>query len=176
MEAINWLLYQIDPVLIAPYRFLDNPLMGWWAGTFVLALEAAFLGELTQAVAFRVNRTHIAQTTERTLYYYEQSIKANQAKDEEAYKKINWMANEEYGKSFFLFMAMGMASLWPAFLAAAWLNERFGEITLMLPKWAGGFELSFLAPFILLYIAARVIFTKLRPYIPFLRLPSSASA
>jgi hypothetical protein len=172
MDAITWLLHKIDPVLIAPYRFFDNPMAGWWAGTFVLALWAAFLGELTLAVAYRVNRGPIAKTSERTLYYHEQSFKAKQAKDEGAYKKINRLANEAYGKTFFLFIAMGMGSLWPAFFAAAWLNERFGQIVFTLPKWAGGFELSFLAPFVILYIVARVIFTKLRPYIPFLRPPA----
>ena len=97
-----------------------------------------------------------------------QSIKAKQAGDEKAYKGINTLANEAFGKSFFLFMAMGMASLWPAFFAAAWLSERFNDIVFKLPGWAGGLELNFIAPFIILYIAARIIFTKLRPHIPFL--------
>jgi len=171
VDTIKWVLGKIDPVLIAPYRFFDDPLIGWWVGTFVLALWAAFLGELTLAVAYRVNRDPIAKTSESTLYYHEQSLKAKQAKDEQAYKKINRLANEEFGKSFFLLIAMGMGSLWPAFFAAAWLNERFGAIVFKLPQWAGGFDLSFLAPFVLLYIGARVIFSKVRPYIPFLKLP-----
>ena len=171
MDAIARVLHKIDPVLIAPYRFFDDPMLGWWVGTFVLALWAAFLGELTLAVAYRVNRGPIARSSERTLYYHEQSLKAKQAKDEGAYKKINRLANEAYGKTFFLFIAMGMGSLWPAFFAAAWLNERFGAIVFKLPHWAGRFELSFLAPFVLLYIAARVIFSKLRLYIPFLKPP-----
>ena len=127
MDAIARVLHKIDPVLIAPYRFFDDPMLGWWVGTFVLALWAAFLGELTLAVAYRVNRGPIARTSERTLYYHEQSLKAKQAKDEGAYKKINRLANEAYGKTFFLFIAMGMGSLWPAFFAAAWLNERLLE-------------------------------------------------
>jgi hypothetical protein len=65
-------------------------------------------------------------------------------------------------------MAMGMASLWPAFFAAAWLNLRFADIVFTLPKWAGGFELNFIAPFIILYIVARFLFAKLKPYVPFL--------
>jgi len=172
VDIITRVLQKIDPVLIAPYRLFDDPMIGWWVGTFVLALWAALLGELTLAVAYRVNRGPIAKTSESTLYYHEQSLKAKQAKDEGAYKKINRMANEEFGKSFFLLMAMGMGSLWPAFFAAAWLNERFADIVFKLPQWAGGVELGFLAPFVLLYIAARVLFSKLRPHIPFLRLPS----
>jgi hypothetical protein len=172
VDAIAWALHKIDPVLIAPYRLFDDPVMGWWVGTFVLALWATFLGELTLAVAYRINRDAIAKTSESTFYYHEQSLKAKQAKDEGAYKKINRQANEEFGKSFFLLMAMGMGSLWPAFFAAAWLNARFGAIVFKLPQWAGGFELSFLAPFVLLYIAAKVLFSKLRPHIPFLRVPT----
>ncbi|MBN1104592.1 MAG: hypothetical protein JXL84_14335, partial [Deltaproteobacteria bacterium] len=140
----------------------------WWVGTFVLALWATLLGELASAAAYRVNRQAIEKSSKRALYYQEQSLKARQAKDEKAYKMINKLANEAYGKSFFLLMAMGMGSLCPAFLAAAWLNERFGEFVFSLPIWAGGFELNFLAPFIILYIAARILMKEVRPRISLL--------
>ena len=115
MEPITWLLTKIDPVLIYPYRWFENPMLGWWMGTFILALWASLLGELTLAAAYRLNRSHIARNLDRTSYFHLQSLKAKQAGDEKAYKGINKLANEEFGKSFFLFMAMGMASLWPAF-------------------------------------------------------------
>ena len=168
MEQITWFLTKIDPVLIYPYRLFENPMLGWWVGTFILALWASLFGELTLAVAYRINRRHIAKKLDQTTYYHLQSLKAKQAGDEEAYKGINKLANEEFGKSFFLFMAMGMASLWPAFFAAAWLNKRFGDIVFAMPKWAGGVELNFIAPFIILYIVARIIFSKLKPHIPLL--------
>jgi hypothetical protein len=168
MEQISWFLTKIDPVLIFPYRLFENPLLGWWVGTFILALWASLLGELTLAVAYRINRNHIAKNWDQTLYYHLQSMKAKKAGDEKAYKGINKLANEEFGKSFFLFMAMGMASLWPAFFAAAWLDRRFGDIIFVLPKWAGGLELNFIAPLVILYIAARMIIAKLKPYFPFL--------
>jgi hypothetical protein len=168
MEQIAWFLAKIDPVLIFPYRWFENPLLGWWVGTFILALWAGMLGELTLAAAYRINRRHVAKNLDQTTYYHLQSLKAKQAGDEKAYKGINKLANEEFGKSFFLFMAMGMASLWPAFFAAAWLNLRFGDIVFVLPKWAGGLELNFIAPFIILYIVARMIFAKLKPHLPFL--------
>jgi hypothetical protein len=168
MDAINWFLNTIDPVLISPYRWFENPLLGWWVGTWILALWASLLGELTLALAYRVNRRHIAKNWEQTEYYHLRSLNAKAAGDDNAYKGINKLANEAFGKSFFLFMAMGMASLWPAFFAAAWLNKRFADIVFTLPGWAGGFELNFIAPFILLYIAARLLFSKLKPYLPFL--------
>jgi hypothetical protein len=168
MDVITWLLNTIDPVLIAPYRWFANPMLGWWVGTFALALWASLLGELTLAVAYRVNRRYIAKNLEKTQYYHQRSLNAKAAGDESAYKGINKLANEAYGKSFFLFMAMGMASLWPAFFAAAWLSRRFADIVFTLPKWAGGFELNFIAPFIILYIIARICLAKLKPYLPFL--------
>ncbi len=172
MEFITWFLLKIDPVLIAPYRFFSNPMLGWWAGTFVLACWATLLGELTMAVAYLFNRSAMEKSAERALYYQEQSLKARQAKDEKSYKMINKLANEAYGKSFFLSIAMGMGSLWPVFFAAAWLDKRFGDLVFELPGWAGGFELSFIAPFIILYIVARIISHKARPYISLLRPPA----
>jgi hypothetical protein len=168
MDIIHWFLNSIDPVLISPYRWFENPLLGWWAGTFVLAVWAGLLGELTLAIAYRINRSHIARNMDQTQYYHERSLNAKASGDEAAYKGINRLANEAFGKSFFLFMAMGMASLWPAFFAAAWLNERFADIVFPLPRWAGGFELNFIAPFIILYIVARVLLGRLKPYLPFL--------
>lgn len=150
----------IDPVLIAPYRWVSNPLLGWWIGTAVLALICAIAGELTSMVAMRINRRQVEQNSEKTLYYHHQSIKAKKHGDEEAYKDINRLANDAFGKSFFLLMAMGMASLWPAFFGAAWLQERFGHIRFYLPEWIGGFDLNFLAPFIILYITARLFLSK----------------
>ena len=174
MDPIAPFLRPLDPFLIAPFRFFDDPILGWWVGTLVLAFWAVLIGELTVAAVFRINRTPVAKQWEETSYYHEQSLKAKQAGDEAAYKKINKLANEAYGKSFFLFIAMGMASLWPAFFAAAWLNMRFGEIAIFLPKWMGGVELSFLAPFVLLYLAVRIIFSRVKRFIPFLKPPPAA--
>jgi len=44
-------------------------------------------------------------------------------------KAINRLANESFGRSFFLSAAMGMGALWPLFFAAGWLDLRYkGEI------------------------------------------------
>jgi len=152
----------IDPILIFPYRMFDNPMAGWWAGTFCLALWAVIIGEATLAAAHRVNRAAVSANLDDTLYYHEQSMKAKQAGDEQAYKGINKLANEAYGKSFFLLMAMGMAALWPAFFAAAWLDRRFGDLQFSLPAWAGGFDLNFIAPFIVIYVLLRVIWGRIK--------------
>ena len=175
MDPIETFLKILDPALIGPYRLFENPMLGWWVGTFLLAFWAVLIGEVTLAVVYRVNRSPVKEHLKKTQYYHEQSLKAKQAGDEKAYTGINKLANESYGKSFFLFLAMGMASLWPAFFAAAWLNMRFGDIFFRLPKWAGGIELNFIAPFIVLYILNRLIFAYLRRRLPFMT-PTSTQA
>lgn len=162
MDPITWLLTAVDPVLIAPFRFFANPIVGWWAGIFALSFWSTLLGELTSAGVFRINRRAVIKNMDETAYYHEQSLKAKQAGDEKAYSGINRLANEAYGKSFFLMIAMGMATLWPAFFAAAWLDMRFGDLVFSLPKWAGGLELNFLAPFILCYVGVRVGYGRIK--------------
>ncbi|MFP4347046.1 MAG: hypothetical protein ACLFQY_02090 [Desulfococcaceae bacterium] len=165
MDPLEILLKTIDPVLILPYRMFDNPMAGWWAGTALLAFWSVLIGELTLATAYYINRAAVSKNLDETLYFHEQSMKAKQAGDETAYKGINKLANEAYGKSFFLLMAMGMASLWPAFFAAAWLDKRFGDIVFTMPSWSGGLELSFLAPFIILYVLMRAACGRVKRWI-----------
>jgi hypothetical protein len=160
VDPIFWFLEAIDPVLIAPFRFFSNPMAGWWAGIALLSLWSVLLGELTMAGVSRINRSAVAKHLNESEYYHEQSLKAKAAGDEKAYRGINRLANEAYGKSFFLMIAMGMAALWPAFFAAAWLEMRFGSFVFTLPTWAGGLELNFLAPFIVCYVGMRLLLSR----------------
>lgn len=100
MDSIQGILTFIDPVLIYPYRLFDNSMAGWWVGTFCLAAWAVLIGEITMAVVGRINRSAVSTNLDETMYYHEQSMKAKQAGDEKAYKGINKLANEAYGKSF----------------------------------------------------------------------------
>ncbi|MDZ7665678.1 MAG: hypothetical protein U5K27_10200 [Desulfotignum sp.] len=84
MDAIQPLLNFIDPVLIYPYRLFDNPMTGWWVGTFCLAAWAVLIGEITMAIAGRINRSAVSTNLDDTMYYHEQSMKAKQAGDEKA--------------------------------------------------------------------------------------------
>ena len=174
--VVGWLT-AIDPILIAPYRWFSNPLLGWTVGTFILCLWAVLLGDLTIMFVFKVNEKYVRSLLEKTDYYHEQSLKAKAAGDEKAYSKINWLANEEFGKSFFTIMAMGMGSLWPAFFAAAWLNARFGQMTFfILPRWAGGYHINFIGPSLGIYIFARYVFIRAKRYAKKLILPNTESA
>jgi hypothetical protein len=160
MVSTQRILEFIDPVLIIPFRMFDSPMTGWWVGNLCLAAWTVLIGEITMAIVGRINRSVVSANLDKTMYYHEQSMKAKQAGDEKAYKGINKLANEAYGKSFFLLMATGMAALWPAFFAVAWLDERFGDISFIMPAWTGGLELNFVAPFILIYISLRVAWAK----------------
>ncbi|MBW1713549.1 MAG: hypothetical protein JRJ59_10415 [Deltaproteobacteria bacterium] len=164
MNPFDWLHAAVDPFLIAPYRWLANPFLAWWLGTFVLCLWAALLGELTLAAAFRINRFRIEEKVQETGKYHSASLKALKSGDKKSYKAINKLANESFGQTFFLQIAMGMGSLWPAFLAAGWLQERFGEVRFPLP----GLEstTNFVPGFILLYILARLTLSRIKKRFP----------
>lgn len=149
------LIQIIDPFLIAPYRWVDPPFLGWWLGTFILACWAAILGELTLAAAFRINRKAVKERLDETSHYSERSINALKSGDKKSYKAINRLANEAFGKSFFLMTSMGMSSLWPAFFAAAWLQKRFGDLRFSFPVLDEG--LNFVPCFIISYVLARVL-------------------
>lgn len=161
--AMNSFYEFLDSFLIAPYRWFKNPLVGWSVGTFILSGWAVLLGELTHLIVYKINKRYVKEALESTRYYHEQSLRAKEAGDERAYRLINKLSNEEFGRSFFLLLAMGCASLWPAFLAAAWLNERFGHITfLILPPWLGGYEINFIGPFVLLYVLAKIFISRIK--------------
>lgn len=155
---MDWFLLQIDPVLIAPYRWFDGPIVSWWLGTFFVSLWAAVIGEGTMAIVNRVNRDAVKTGMEETAMYRDRSMNALKSGDKKSYKLINKMANESFGKSFFLLTAMGMASLWPVFFAAAWLQERFGHIRFPFPYLQDG--LNFVPSLLVCYILARIAVGK----------------
>jgi len=157
---MDWLLLKIDPVLIQPFRWLDSPTLSWWLGTFFVALWAAVVGELTMAVVNRVNRTAVKESTDELNRYRDSSMNALKSGDKQAYKQINKLANEAYGKTFFLTLAMGMASIWPVFLAAAWFQERFGDIRFPFPYVEDG--LNFVPYLLICYIIARVMVGRIK--------------
>jgi len=157
---MEWLLLQIDPVLIQPFRWFDNPTLSWWLGTFIAALWAAAVGEVTMAFVNRVNRSAVKDSMDEMNMYRDRSMNALKSGDKKAYKQINRLANEAYGKTFFLTLAMGMASIWPVFLAAAWFQERFGGIRFPIPYLENG--LNFVPFLLVCYIPARIVVGKVK--------------
>lgn len=155
MDYLKSILSAVDFLLIIPYRWIDDPILGWWLGTFILGIWASILGELTLAAGYRINRSAVSQRLDETSYYQERSLNALKSGDKRSYKAINQLANDAFGRSFFLLMAMGMSSLWPAFLAGAWLQSRFGDLRFFFPFFNDG--LNFVPFFIICYILARFL-------------------
>ncbi len=165
MDPVYWLLEKIDFFLIAPYRWPADPVAGWWLGTFLLCLWCTILGEVTRALLQRVNREYIERENRLMLEGHNKSWEALKSGDKLAYKGFNDQANESFGKGFFMGVAVGSSSLWPAFFALAWLTWRFDELKVPLPLI--GWPVGFATTFIPMYIAMRVLWAlakkSLRP-------------
>ncbi|MFH1035720.1 MAG: hypothetical protein V1806_14525 [Pseudomonadota bacterium] len=157
MEVINLAL---DPFLIIPYRWLGDPVWGWWLGTWVLALLCISVGELTLGLGKRLNRASLAEFEGQSRRMQDSSMRALQQGDKPSYKAMNKLANEAFGRSFFLRAALGMAALWPAFLAAGWLNARFEGLVIPLPGLGQG--LGWLPAFVSLYLLSRLAWGALK--------------
>jgi hypothetical protein len=162
MDIVSGLINGIDQFLIAPYRWPEDPMLGWWLGTLILALWSTLSGRATMALVMRVNLRHVKEGLKETSLRHTQSMNALKAGDKESYKAINKLANEAYGKTFFLQVAMAAASLWPVPLALGWLQLRFSEVRfplpLDIPLMRNGVGYAFV--FIPLYILVRILVAK----------------
>ena len=163
MDIFSGLISGMDQFLIAPYRWPKNPMAGWWLGTSILALWSTLLGKATMALVMRTNLQHVKESLAETSLRHTQSMNALRAGDKESYKAINKLANEAYGKTFFLQVSMAAASLWPIPLALGWLQLRFSEvrfpIPLELPNVGSSVGYAFI--FIPLYILVRILVGKM---------------
>jgi hypothetical protein len=168
MEILKLLLEVGESILRAPYILPLPPLIAWLIGTFWLALIASLFGEITLATLYWVNRHHIKKLATDMARRHNQSVNALISKDKGAFKAINRLANEAFGKVFFTQIAMGMASLWPAFFAAAWLKLHFAGVIIINIHFIN-WDVYYLPPFVLLYIAARILFTHIKRRIPLFR-------
>ena len=163
MDFVTGLINSVDQILIAPYRWSQNPVLGWWLGTFILSLWTTLLGRTTMSLVMRMNLSHVKEGLAETSMRHNQSMNALKAGDKESYKAINQLANEAYGKTFFLQVAMAAATLWPIPLALGWLQLRFSEVRfplpLDIPLMSNGVGYAFV--FIPLYILVRILTAKL---------------
>ena len=123
----------VDAFLIAPYRWPDIPDVGWWLGTTLLAAWCTILGKITLILAYRVNHSHVKEIEREMVDRHNQSVNALKAGNKPAYKAINRLANEAYGKTFFFQVAMACSSLWPVPFALGWMQARFSGVDFLLP-------------------------------------------
>lgn len=163
MASFNIILGIVDLFLITPYRWPQDPFLGWWLGTLMVGIWCVILGEMTLALAYRVNRSRVKEVTRDLLEYHDRSMNALKAGDKPAFKAINRLANEAYGKTFFLQVSIACASLWPVALALGWMQTRFSGVDFPLPFVFPfiGDTVGYPFAFIPVYILVRILFRKI---------------
>ncbi|MCP4665013.1 MAG: hypothetical protein GY849_01500 [Deltaproteobacteria bacterium] len=165
MDPISWIMKGIDSFLIAPYRWPGDPVVGWWLGTLLIAMWCTLLGEMTLALAYRANRRRMEAVSQEMVERHNQSLNALKSGNKPAYKAINRLANEAFGRSFFLQMAFACSSLWPVPFALGWMQTRFSDVDF--PLLIDDMTVGYAFVFIPLYVLVRIFFNKIKSRIPF---------
>lgn len=157
----------IDPYLIWFYRLTGHEYANFLLGTLALAGFALIIGEFTISLAFLATRKRIDKFSAEALKYQDLSLEALKAGDKEAYRAANKLANDAFGHSWFMQIALSAAFLWPVFFALAWMQHRFLELEFSL--WFSGWSLGYIGVFILLYIPVVILFKRVKHRLPYFR-------
>jgi hypothetical protein len=160
-----WML--VDPYIIWFYRLTGYAFADFLLGTFVLAWIALLVGEFTISAVFLAAKQRIDASTDESRRYQDLSAEALSAGNKEAYSAANKLANDAFGRSFFMQIALSAAFLWPVFVALAWMNLRFAELEF--PLLFTDYALGCIGVFIVLYAAAYFIFKKIKYKLPYFR-------
>jgi len=157
----------LDPYLIWFYRITGYARIDFIIGTFTLALLALIIGEFTISLAYLAARKRIEKVTDETIRYQNLSIEALTAGDKGAYQAANKLANDAFGHSFFMQIALSAAFLWPICFALAWMSQRFEDLEFPVPYLH--FSLGYIAVFLFLFVAAYFVFKPVKYRIPYFR-------
>lgn len=157
----------VDPCLIWFYRITGQALADFLIGTATLALFAIIVGEFTLSLAFLALKKRIDHYTAKASKYQHLSLEALAEGEKLAYKAANRLANDAFGKAFFIQIAMSAGFLWPFFFVLAWMNYRFAGLEFALPFTDR--SLGYIGVFILLYIPIYLLFRKVKYYLPYFR-------
>ncbi|MDD2604788.1 MAG: hypothetical protein RBR20_09980 [Desulfobacterales bacterium] len=164
--AFTW----IDAILIAGYRLTGFPFVNFLIGTLYLSFLCVIAGELTVALALKINRRYFNQLNAAVSEKEQLALGAYQTGNMEAYKGLNKEATDAWGKQFFTMFGYSAGMFWSLPFALAWLQTRFAGIRFAVAppiSWIIGATTGYLIIFILLYILARIVFKYLRPWLPF---------
>ncbi|MBF0528744.1 MAG: hypothetical protein HQK55_05630 [Deltaproteobacteria bacterium] len=160
--------YQLMDLWLMPvYRFPDAAILGFYSGTVIIAMACVLGGDAALNIVLRLDHQRLTELTAEVTKLHNLSIAALEAGDGDSYRACNKLANEAFGRLFFLQAAWSMASLWPLPFALAWLQYRFGEVDFPL-VWLG-WRLNYFGVFLIMYILVRIIYKRLRPRLPFFR-------
>jgi hypothetical protein len=157
----------MDPFLIWFYRLTHHSWLNFFLGTFILALMAVIVGELTISLVFLAARKRIEKSTGEAVRFQNMSIDALGARDKQAYTAANKLANDAFGHTFFQQIAMSAAFLWPIPFVLAWMQYRFLKVDFLIPGI--GYSVNYVAVFLPIYVAAYFLFKPIKYRIPFFR-------
>jgi len=161
-----------DSLLISLYRITGDPILDYFLGTFLLSFIAVVVGEFTISLGFKANKSHLDRLNEDMDKMSRLSMEAQRLGDEAGYKACNKEGNEAFGRLFFHRFGLAAASLWPVFLALAWMQSRFHSIDFPL-AWplsvVFGGTVGYTFTFIPLYILCRILFKYMRPWLPYFK-------
>ena len=157
----------LDPYLIWFYRITGYARLDFLLGTFTLALMAVIIGEFNIALAYLAARRRIARVTDEAVKYQNLSLQALTAGNKGAYRAANRLANDAFGHSFFMQIALSAAFLWPAGFFLAWMSHRFADLEFPLPFIP--YSLGHIGVFLILFIAAYFVFKPVKNRIPYFR-------
>jgi hypothetical protein len=162
----------VDPLLIVFYRVTGVPIIDYFIGTFVLAFITVVIGEICVSMAIKINRSHIDNLKHEVTRKEQLAISAYAAGDQPGYKALNREATDVWGRQFFIMAAYSCGILWPIPFALGWMQTRFQDVEFLV-----GFPMSligvdtvgYLFSFFPLYVASRIIFKYMRPWLPYFR-------
>jgi hypothetical protein len=157
----------LDPYLIGLYRITGHGPVDFLLGTCTLALLALVVGEIASSLAILALRKHLEQATATAARYQDLSVNALMAGDNASYQAANQLANDAFGKSFFMQVALSAGFLWPVCFALAWMQYRFAGLEIRLPFT--DHSLGFIGIFILVFIPIYLIFRKVKYRLPYFR-------
>lgn len=164
---MNAFFMAIDPYLIWFYRISGYALVDFFVGTFVLASIALIMGEVTISLAFLAARRKIDAVNEQMTHYQNMSLDALKAGDKKTYLASNKLANDAFGKSFFMQIALSAAFLWPIFFSLEWMKYRFSDVEFEL--LLANRTVGYMCVFITVYAAAYLVFKRIKYRLPHFR-------
>ena len=156
-----------DSLMIQLYRLTGYTLVDFFLGTFVLALAAKIIGELTSSMAFLAVRQYIEKSTDEMVRFQNLSVDALTVGDGATYTACNKLANDAFGKTFFMQVSLSAALLWPVPFVLAWMQSRFSDVEFEL--LFTDYSVGYLCIFITLYAAAYLIFKRIKYRVPYFR-------
>jgi hypothetical protein len=157
----------LDPLFIQLYRISGYSFIDFMVGTFLLAFVALIVGEFTISLAFLASRKYIDLTTDEVVRYHNLSVDAVAAGDKGTYEAANKLANDAFGRQFFMQIALSAAFLWPVFFVLAWMQQRFADVefrVLFMDNTLGYFSI-----FVAMYAGSYLLFKRVKCRLPYFK-------